>query len=108
MALYYCRMQASKHAIGTRLPVHWTLKCYAKNLSKESLRPLVETRTKIAEGSVRSIHYDYLVYYLECLPSANTIWSFKKTIDESNYNNRTVVRACFCLEKSILNFKCKI
>lgn len=46
MALYHCRMQASKHATGTRLPVHWTLKCYAKNPSKESLRPLVETCTE--------------------------------------------------------------
>lgn len=65
MALYHCRMQASKHATGTRLPVHWTLKCYAKNLSKESLRPLVETRTEISVGgSVRGIHCDYLLYYL--------------------------------------------
>jgi len=67
MALYHCRMQASKHATGTRLRVHWALKCYAKNPSKESLRPLVETRIEISAGrSVRDIHRDYLVYYLQC------------------------------------------
>lgn len=76
MALYHCRMQASKHATGTRLPVHWTLKCYAKNPSKESLRPLVETRTETSAGGSVHIHCDYLVYYLRCLPSTNILWSF--------------------------------
>lgn len=63
MALYHCRVQTSKHATGTRLPVHWTLKCYAKNLCKESLRPLVDTHAEIS-ARIRSVHRDYLVYHL--------------------------------------------
>lgn len=63
MALYYCRVQVSKHATETHLLVYRTLKCYAKNLFKESLKPLVEIR--IEPKSTYDMHRSYLIRYLQ-------------------------------------------
>jgi len=55
--LYHCRVQASKHASGKRLPMHWTLKRCTKNPSKESLVALAGIRiaeTAASNGVIRT------------------------------------------------------